>query len=139
MPTHCRSFTLATFRSLVFECVSNFFGHRWQQAKIAFDCLAEQKTAALLVARKTGEELPNVAGDLIDIGYESPIPGYPDFVGPARAGSDDPTTMAAPVSFQQVTASTRFPGISAVVQEDRSCIDARTGHRQAMQCSARDR
>eukprot|EP00439_Symbiodinium_sp_Y106_P085663 s239_g29.t1 len=46
--------------------------------------------------QKTGEELPNVAGDLIDIGYESPIPGYPDFVGPARAG--DAVQRARPIA-----------------------------------------
>ncbi|CAE7257149.1 unnamed protein product, partial [Symbiodinium sp. CCMP2592] len=42
-----------------------------------------QILGVLLVAGKTGEELPNVAGDLIDI------------------GSDNPTTVAAPISFQQ--------------------------------------
>ncbi|CAE7570734.1 SAK [Symbiodinium sp. CCMP2456] len=46
--------------------------------------------------QKTGEELPNVAGDLIDVGYESPIPGYPDFVGPARAG--DAVQRARPIA-----------------------------------------
>ncbi|CAE7555950.1 PEPKR2 [Symbiodinium necroappetens] len=46
--------------------------------------------------QKTGEELPNVAGDLIDAGYESPIPGYPDFVGPARAG--DAVQRARPIA-----------------------------------------
>ena len=98
MPTRCRSFTLANFRRLVFEAVFVQRGRASLAAsKDSFRLLERRNLSA--VARKTGEELPNVAGDLIDAGYESPIPGYPDFVGPARAGWDDSTTMAVHIQL----------------------------------------